>query len=163
VQTEKPIRANILEKGIGLTTGDRAATYGEPIVNLTRFAELLSAYFGMQFSAHDAAMTMVLAKISRIPASINHEDNYIDGAVYFAIAGEMAAFGATSNLGSSDKSGQAGKPLDTGKSSTVQTPLNLSGGTLSANPPKPNGPGSALATGVGNAVSAFKAAAGVSK
>jgi hypothetical protein len=76
-----------------LTSGDRDRVYGPPIVNLTRFAELLTAYFDrhIEFTATDGAMIMALAKVSRVPASPDHNDNYVDGAAYFAIAGECAA------------------------------------------------------------------------
>lgn len=85
-------RQHILQIAQQLTSGDRDKVYGPPIVNLTRFAELLTAYFDrhIEFTTADGAMVMALAKVSRVPASPTHIDNYIDGAAYFAIAGECA-------------------------------------------------------------------------
>ena len=37
-----------------------------------------------------AALSSVLGKLSRIFCGVYHEDNYIDGAAYLAIAGELA-------------------------------------------------------------------------
>lgn len=92
------VRGNILTKAKELTIGERNKTYGDPIENFTRFGQILTGYFGMEFSAHDAAMIMMLAKVARVPATPTHEDNYVDGAAYLAIAGEMAAFGAHSAI-----------------------------------------------------------------
>lgn len=97
-----PKRVQILTAGAALTTGDRQKVYGEAYDNMKHFAGLLSAYFadkireegneGMNrflFSTEDAAMIMVLAKNSRIAVGKSyHEDNYVDGATYTAIAGE---------------------------------------------------------------------------
>ncbi len=89
------IRKQILEQAINLTTRDRAKTYGPPQVNLQCLADLINAYLKAQgkegaLDAKDAAMLMVLTKASRVAVNANHDDNYIDGAAYFAIAGECA-------------------------------------------------------------------------
>lgn len=90
-------REAILNNAIKLTTGDRDATYGDPYINMNGFAELVSAYLNLlgpsdtvELDATDAAVIMTLAKISRIAVNKNHEDNYVDGAAYLAIAGECA-------------------------------------------------------------------------
>lgn len=92
--TEKSIRESILQKAIDLTTGDRNATYGDPLLNLTTCANLVNAYLeGLSNSRYalDAAhmaVIMALSKISRISVSEEHMDNYVDGAAYLAIAAE---------------------------------------------------------------------------
>ncbi len=99
--TKKPqvdARIRILTEGADLTSGDRNETYGNPVTNMQHFARLLTAYFsdllheGYEFSGEDAAHIMTLAKLSRTAnrKADYHEDNYIDAAVYSAIAGECA-------------------------------------------------------------------------
>jgi hypothetical protein len=94
---EETVRGQILDTAKGLTTGDRNKSYGPPIDNLTTYANLCTAYiFGkggnendlLALDAVDAAVLMVLAKVSRIAANRGHKDNYVDGAAYMAIAGE---------------------------------------------------------------------------
>ena len=94
--TEQPKRARIMQKGIDLTTGDRNASYGSPHPNLQTFAHLVNVYLkglgweGPKLDSVDGSMIMVLAKTSRVCVNKQHEDNYVDGATYFAIAGECA-------------------------------------------------------------------------
>lgn len=90
---KQPVRAQILDTAKSLTLGDRNKAYGEPKDNLTIFAGLVSEYLsaeypGIKLDAVDAAMIMVLAKVSRVTANKGHVDNFVDGAAYFAIAGE---------------------------------------------------------------------------
>jgi hypothetical protein len=96
-ETPETIRGKILDTARVLTTGDRNKSYGPPIDNLTTYANLCTAYiFGkggnendlLALDAVDAAVLMVLAKVSRIAANRGHKDNYVDGAAYMAIAGE---------------------------------------------------------------------------
>lgn len=93
---EQPIRAQILQKGIDLTTGDRNKSYGSPHPNLTTFAHLVGSYLtgtgwtGPKLDSVDGSIIMVLAKISRVAVNKHHDDNYVDMATYGAIAGECA-------------------------------------------------------------------------
>jgi len=90
------IRGHILNKAKELTEGNRVDTYGDVNDSMEVFANLLSAQFGHTYNKTDAAIIMVLAKLSRIGFSYEHQDNYIDGAAYMAIAGEVSgAFDAT--------------------------------------------------------------------
>lgn len=94
-----PPRVEILETGINLTTGDRNNTYGEPHHNLTTYAKLIESYlyglgYEVELDATDGAMFMQLAKTSRVAVNKQHMDNYVDGAVYFAIGGECATLDA---------------------------------------------------------------------
>lgn len=89
-------RVEIMEQGIKLTTGDRNASYGDPGPNLQTFSSLVETYLkglgwsGPALTSVDGSMLMVLLKVSRVAADKNHEDNYVDGSTYFAIAGECA-------------------------------------------------------------------------
>lgn len=90
-----PHRVAILNKGAQLTSGDRDKTYGDPHSNMTHMAGMLNSYFAnvikdYKFTAEDAAIIMVIAKLSRLKANSSvpyHEDNYIDAATYTAMAG----------------------------------------------------------------------------
>lgn len=93
----KPKRQEILERGISLTTGDRNEAHGEPYPNMVAFAKLVEAYLralgwsGPALDAVDAAMILNQHKASRVAANKQHEDNYVDGSTYLAIAGECAS------------------------------------------------------------------------
>lgn len=93
---EIPKRVAIMRQGINLTNGDRNKTYGSPHPNLTTFAHLVNSYLkglgweGPKLDSVDGSMIMVLAKVSRVAVNKQHEDNYVDGSTYFAIAGECA-------------------------------------------------------------------------
>ena len=50
------------------------------------FAEILNAYFGTEFSAHDATIIQVLFKLVRMKANNQHVDNYDDIEGYTHIA-----------------------------------------------------------------------------
>ena len=89
-----PLRIDILGIAAQLTGTDRQKVYGDAKTNMTHFAGMLTAYFapkGVEFSAEDAAMIMVLAKNSRVAVGKYHLDNYVDAAAYVAIAGECGA------------------------------------------------------------------------
>lgn len=93
-------REQILAAATAATTGPREETYGDCYRNMLNFASLLGGYAEARWGVHpesvtaeDAAHIMVLAKMARtldhkLPP---HDDNYVDGAAYFAIAGEVAA------------------------------------------------------------------------
>jgi hypothetical protein len=91
---DEPERIRLLEKGIELTGGDRNETYGPPWDNLTACAQLWEAYIGAKFgaelkmTAEDVAHMMQLVKMTRTFHGSYHADNYLDNAVYGAIAGE---------------------------------------------------------------------------
>lgn len=88
-------RGQILETAKNLTEGDRNKAYGDPSIGLACMNELQETFRKYATSeavdpAHLAAMNMVFTKISRIATGAYREDNYIDGAAYIAIAGELA-------------------------------------------------------------------------
>lgn len=91
---DKSTRVRILETGAKLTSGDRDKSYGDPIKNLTLAGELkrlVRAHAARDLPAGEQeALDQVLTKIARCYTGSYHPDNYIDGAAYFAIAGEIA-------------------------------------------------------------------------
>lgn len=64
---------------------ERAKDYGDPRPNMERTAALWSAYLGIEITAHDVAICMILVKASRSKVSA-HADNYRDIAGYADIA-----------------------------------------------------------------------------
>jgi hypothetical protein len=89
-----PERARLLARGLELTLHDRNKSYGPPWENLTACAQLWEAYLGAKFNitigltAEDVAHMMQLVKMTRTFHGEYHADNYLDNAVYGAIAGE---------------------------------------------------------------------------
>ena len=96
----EPERIRLLKQGTALTGGDRNATYGPPYDNLTACAVMWKAYLRAKYGgrivddldfeivAEDVAHMMTLVKMTRAFYGDYHADNYLDGAVYQAIAGE---------------------------------------------------------------------------
>ena len=68
---------------------DRGLDYGHPSDNMSRTASLWAAYLEMPIEPHQVAMCMALVKIARSMESPK-VDNFIDGAAYFAISGQLA-------------------------------------------------------------------------
>jgi len=89
------IRAAALTKVIDLVDGDRNRDHGDPTENMTRFAELLRAYFGNRsagsIEAVDSAAIGVLHKLSRTGFDPYHLDSWLDVMGYASIAYEIAA------------------------------------------------------------------------
>lgn len=83
-----PYRVELLQKGIELTTGNRARTHGDWVENHQTIASLWSTYLQRPISAHDVCMLMTLVKVSRVANGSFNPDDYIDGAMYFAGAAE---------------------------------------------------------------------------
>lgn len=90
----KPDRVQILEEGIALTSGARDLEYGSPLLNLSCAGELkavIRKYAARKLHpAELEALDQVLTKMSRIVTGAPKRDTYVDGATYFAIAGENA-------------------------------------------------------------------------
>ena len=83
-------RAEILAQADRLTHGPRDGVYGSPKLNHERIATIWSVILGVEVTPAQAALCMAGLKIARLVASPDHEDGYIDGAAYLAIAGELA-------------------------------------------------------------------------
>ena len=88
-------RGDILKEAHDLTTQDRNKQYGPPEVNLNLAGDLKKLFWSQatrQFSpAEHEAIDMVLTKLSRIGTGTYKKDNYVDGAAYIAIAGQMGS------------------------------------------------------------------------
>jgi hypothetical protein len=70
------------------TIQDRGMDYGHPTDNMQRTARLWSAYLELPISDFQVAMCLAMVKIGRSMES-GKVDNYIDGAAYFAISGQL--------------------------------------------------------------------------
>ena len=67
---------------------DRGVDYGHPSDNMQRTARLWSAYLEMPIEDYQVALCLSLVKIARSMES-GKVDNFIDGAAYFAISGQL--------------------------------------------------------------------------
>lgn len=67
---------------------DRQASYGDPTDNMSRTASLWSAYLEVPIHPHQVASCMALVKLARSMETAKI-DNFIDGAAYIAIAGQL--------------------------------------------------------------------------
>lgn len=89
-----PPRVRIMLEGISLTDGKRNVSYGDPMLNLTAAGALKQT---MRSHIHRTdlplgtleAIDQVLTKVARIITGNFTPDNYVDGATYFAIGGEI--------------------------------------------------------------------------
>jgi hypothetical protein len=68
---------------------DRGMDYGHPSDNMSRTASLWAAYLEVPIDPHQVAMCMALVKVARSMETAK-VDNFIDGAAYFAISGQLA-------------------------------------------------------------------------
>lgn len=84
------LRGDILKEASRLTHGDRNKNYGDPFINHQRIASLWSVFLESEVSPDQAAIMLALVKVARLIESPDHLDSFIDGAAYFAIAGEIA-------------------------------------------------------------------------
>ncbi len=83
-------RSKILKDAEFLINNDREKDYGHPKINHGRIADLWSVVLERKIKPHEVALCMALVKISRLVQTPDHEDSYVDGAAYIAIAGELA-------------------------------------------------------------------------
>lgn len=94
---KQPQRATILREALTLTTQAREAEYGPPRVNFACAAALKTAFRAHAkrdiSPAEMEAIDMVLTKLGRIATGAAKRDNYVDGAGYLALAGEIALDG----------------------------------------------------------------------
>ena len=79
----------ILEEAQEILYNDRQDDYGTPAINFNRISGLLSTYLEREVTPEQSAMICALIKVARSMETYK-ADNYIDGAAYFAIAGELA-------------------------------------------------------------------------
>jgi len=67
---------------------DRGQFYGHPSDNMQRTAALWSSFLEMPITDYQVASCMALVKLAR-SMETGKVDNYIDGAAYMAIAGQL--------------------------------------------------------------------------
>lgn len=84
-------RTDILKRANECVMGDREQDYGSPEKNFRLIADLWATYLRTDISEVDVAMMMSLLKVARVKSGRLHEDNFVDGAGYFACAGEIAS------------------------------------------------------------------------
>jgi hypothetical protein len=83
------IRTETLRKAADLINGDRQQDYGTPQENFTRIAAIWSIILGHMVRPDEVALCMAGLKLARL-AKGPHEDSYIDGCGYMAIAAELS-------------------------------------------------------------------------
>lgn len=87
-------RDEILAAAQQCISNDRNRTYGDASTNFANIAALWQAYLdglgGKGLIPRDVAAMMALFKIGRALTSPYHEDNWVDGAAYLALAGEIS-------------------------------------------------------------------------
>ncbi len=82
---ETPLPKALAEDAISLVYGPRNDDYGHPHDDFTRTAALWSALLGVEITAEQAAMMMVLLKLSR-EMNKHKDDNSIDAHGYLIVA-----------------------------------------------------------------------------
>lgn len=92
-------RTEILTTAQHAVTVDRAATHGEAEDNFALIAAYWSLHLGQPVTARDIGPMMALFKLARVKSNPAHADNYVDGAGYLAIAGELATENKLPNEG----------------------------------------------------------------
>lgn len=82
-------RAEILNAAESLINGEREHHYGTPQENFQRIALGWSVLLDADVSPEQVALCMAWLKMARL-VNGPHEDSYVDGAAYLALAGELA-------------------------------------------------------------------------
>ena len=88
-------KENILALAKELISKDREGTHGDAKQNHEQIAEFWNIYLDKKLkpvaaiTSDDVATMMALLKISRSTQGEMNMDDYIDGAAYLAIAGEL--------------------------------------------------------------------------
>lgn len=77
-------RTKLLRDAEQLVNGPRNDTYGPPSEDFARTARLWQGYLGVPVTAADVACLMILLKVSRLRATPDHEDSWVDIAGYSA-------------------------------------------------------------------------------
>jgi len=87
-------RSEILSEANACITKDRAATHGNAEDNFAAIAGGWEWWLSIRehgpLCAFDVAMMMTIFKTARAASNKSHHDNFVDGAGYYALAGEIA-------------------------------------------------------------------------
>jgi Domain of unknown function (DUF6378) len=87
---DRTVREEVLQTAESLVMGDRNRDYSSPQENFDQTAGLWSEYLRVPLKAHDVAVLMILAKVSRLSTSPGKLDNWIDIAGYAACGAEVS-------------------------------------------------------------------------
>jgi hypothetical protein len=81
----------IIEKAADLITNDRQKDYGDIDTNYEKFAAFLNIFLEdvEKIKPSDAALLMVLLKISRMKQGVFNEDTFADAIGYLGIASAL--------------------------------------------------------------------------
>ncbi len=92
--------SDFLTTAAQLVDGERARTHGEKQQNFAAIARLWNGYLrnagvvAVELTPRDCSNLMALMKIARTQSGGSHNpDNYVDGAGYIGISGELAERG----------------------------------------------------------------------
>ena len=83
------VREALLLEARDLVSGDRAETHGAVDKNFENIGALWSGYLKKEISLMDVGNMLALLKIARTQTNPQHRDNYVDGAGYMALNGEV--------------------------------------------------------------------------
>jgi len=78
-----------LEQAHGLINGPRQAHYGKPEDNFKRIADRWSQTLGVEVKPWQVCVMMADLKLARLANGL-HEDSFIDGIGYLALAAELS-------------------------------------------------------------------------
>ena len=93
-------KEEILKKASELVSSEREETHGNAFKNHSQIADLWSVFLDdklkpmKEITPGDVAVMMCLLKISRSTMGDFNIDDFVDGAAYMAIAGEMNDVGS---------------------------------------------------------------------
>lgn len=82
-------RSDVLAAADKLINGDRQANYGPPQENFARIAVGWSVILKTDVTSEQVALCMAWLKLARL-VNGPHDDSYIDGAAYMALAAELS-------------------------------------------------------------------------
>ncbi|MEK9770528.1 MAG: DUF6378 domain-containing protein [Betaproteobacteria bacterium] len=86
-------RHAIALEAANLICGDRSETHGPVDQNFQNIGALWGSYLGKEISVLDVGNMLTLLKIARTKTNPTHRDNYVDGAGYLALTGEVNLVG----------------------------------------------------------------------
>lgn len=82
-------REQVLLNANEIVNGARQNTYGNPEDCFKIIGDMWGGYLGIDITASDVAMLMILLKVARTKGRKDYADNYVDIAGYAACAGEL--------------------------------------------------------------------------
>jgi hypothetical protein len=89
--------SEILRSAADLVSGDRNVQHGDKEICLSNIAEIWTAYLRIRkepaapLTGIDVASMMALLRLARTQTGAPNVDDWLDGAGYIALAGELAS------------------------------------------------------------------------